>query len=369
VGSGRWEPRSAFVQTQLAAVALGLAGAALAVVARIAAPGAFGGLSVGLVALAVAGLPFFVSSQYSRWLAVAADRYEVFVLPLWLVSSLTLVLAGSFAAAWGTSGTIAGLFAAQVLTGTITLVVTLRGLPPATGPSPPGRLREAAAFGVRANAAAALQLVNYRLDLFVLSAVASASRLGLYAAAVSVTSIMFLAPQTLAQVVFPRVAALSAADTGRHAEREMVEAKSLRHVSLVTLVSLPVVALAMVVLVPLIYGGRFSGAVALGLVLLPGVALFGIAAVMAATTNGRGHPEYSLRGAALSTPPTLVLYGVLIPLFGAWGAAVASTVSYAINFAVTAVYYRRATGERVLPLMVPTRDELADLRSLVRRAA
>ena len=118
------------------------------------------------------------------------------------------------------------------------------------------------------------------------------------------------------------------------------------------------------IFLPLVYGSRFSGAIGYGMVLLPGVAMFGIASVLAATINGRGHPEYSLRTALISTPPSLVLYAVLIPLFEGWGAAIASTASYGLNLAVTAVYYRRATGDRVLPLLVPTRYELADLRDL-----
>jgi O-antigen/teichoic acid export membrane protein len=228
-------------------------------------------------------------------------------------------------------------------------------------------LREAAAFGIRANAATALQFLNYRVDLFVLSAVASATDLGLYATAVSVTGVMFLAPQTLAYVVFPRVAALTAGGEDEHAARAVVERKSLRHVSLLTLVSLPVVAAAMAIAIPLLYGSDFTDAIVLGLVLLPGVALFGIASVLAATINGRGLPGYSLRAAIISTPIALALYAALIPALDDMGAAIASTVSYAINFGVTAYFYRRATGDRVGPLLVPTREEIADLRGLLRR--
>jgi O-antigen/teichoic acid export membrane protein len=163
------------------------------------------------------------------------------------------------------------------------------------------------------------------------------------------------------------VAALSVGDADALAARSIVERKSLRHVSLLTLVSLPLVAAAMAVGIPLLYGADFGGAVVLGLFLLAGGAVFGFAAVLAATINGRGFPGYSLRAAAISTPVALALYAVLIPLWGDKGAALASTLSYAFNFAVTAVYYHRATGDRVAPLLVPTREEIADLRGLVGR--
>jgi O-antigen/teichoic acid export membrane protein len=371
VAAGRWSPRAAFRQSQALAFGLGVAGIGVALLARLLFPDAFGGLSLGLVAIAAGGLPFLVSWQYARWLAVALDRYEAFVVPPALVSTLALVLCGVGAAVDEVEGVVIGLLVAYAITAVVAIVDALRTLPPreseAAAEAGLAPLREATAFGVRANAASALQFINYRLDLFVLSAVASSQDLGLYAAAVSITGVMFLAPQTLAYVVFPRVATLSAGGDAELDQRRVVEAKSLRHVSLLTLISLPVVAVAMAIAVPLLYGSDFDGTIGLGLILLPGVALFGIAAVLSSTINGRGHPEYSLRAAAISTPPALVLYAVLIPTLGDVGAAIASTTSYALNFVVTAVYYRLATGDRALPLLVPTREEIADLRGLLRR--
>lgn len=370
VAGGRWAPRSALRLSQIAAVALGLVAVAIALGARLAFPGAFAGLSVGQVAIVAASVPFLISWQYARWLAVALDRYEAFVAPPALVSALVLVLCGAGAAIDGVRGMVVGLPIAYAITAALSLGDALRSEPrQAASRAPVGGapLREATAFGLRANAANALQFLNYRIDLFVLSAVASAPDLGVYSAAVAASGVMFLAPQTLAQVVFPRVAALSAGGDEALERRSVVEAKSLRHVSLLTLVSLPVVAVVMAGVIPLLYGRAFDGAIVLGLVLLPGVALFGIAGVLSATINGRGFPGYSMRAAAISTPIALALYAVLIPLLHDLGAALASTVSYAINFAVTAVYYRRATGDRVAPLLVPTREEMADLRALAGR--
>jgi O-antigen/teichoic acid export membrane protein len=367
VAAGRWSPRAALRDSQMLAVGLGLAGVAVTLLFRLAVPSAFAGMSVAVTAIAAGGLPFLISWQYSRWLAIARDRYEAFVVPPALVTVLALVLCALGAALDDVTGMVIGLSVAYALTAAVALADALRSRLPGEGPTGRAPLRIATAFGLRANAANALQMLNFRIDLFVLSAVAGGGELGRYATAVSVTSVMFLAPQTLAQVVFPRVAALSAGDAESLDQRAVVEAKSLRHVSLITVVSLPAVAIAVAVAIPLLFGSDFSGAVGLGLILLPGCALFGIASVLAATINGRGFPGYSLRAAAWSTPVALALYGILIPLLGDTGAAIASTVSYGVNFAITGVYYRRATGERVAPLLVPTRAEVADLRALVRR--
>jgi O-antigen/teichoic acid export membrane protein len=370
VAAGRWPAREALRQSQGVAVVLGLVSMAMVLALRLAIPDAFAGLSIGLVAIAAAGLPFIISWQYARWLAIAQDRYEAFVVPPALSTVLALVACGLGAAVGDETGVVVGLLVAYVATGAVALIDAVRAVPrdePAAGPHGFARLREATGFGIRANATNALQTLNLRIDLFILSAVASAATLGHYSVAVSVTSVLFLAPQTLAQVVFPRVAALSAGEGGGEEQRAIVEAKSLRHVSLLTIVTLPLVAVAAAIFVPLLYGPEFDEAVVLSLILLPGCALFGIASVLAATINGRGKPALSLRAALWATPVALVLYAVLIPAFDDIGAAIASTTAYAVNFAFTALYYHRATGDRVAPLLIPTRDELADLRALVRR--
>jgi O-antigen/teichoic acid export membrane protein len=371
VAAGRWPAREALRQSQAVALVLGLVSMVIVLAFRLAIPDAFAGLSFVLVAVAASGLPFIISWQYARWLAIAQDRYEAFVVPPALSTVLALVGGGIGAAVGDETGVVIGLLAAYVVTGAVALVDALRSVPrdhaaPTSGPRF-ARLRDATGFGVRANAGNALQTLNLRIDLFILSAVAGGATLGHYSVAVSVTSVLFLAPQTLAQVVFPRVAALSASGGDAETQRALVEAKSLRHVSLMTLVSVPVVAVVAAVGIPLVYGSDFDRAVVLTLILLPGCALFGIASVLAATINGRGKPGLSLRAALWATPVALVLYGVLIPAFDDIGAAVASTVAYAVNFAFTAIYYHRATGDRVAPLLVPTRDEVADLRALVGR--
>jgi O-antigen/teichoic acid export membrane protein len=218
---------------------------------------------------------------------------------------------------------------------------------------------------VRGYAANALQVLNYRVDFFILSAVATTAALGHYSVAVAVTTTLWLLPQALSDVLFPRVAALSAAEHSNAEElRAFVEAKSVRHTALIVGVSAVLVALALILLVVPVYGTDFRAAIVLGLIRLPGVALIGLAGSLSATIIGRGRPEYGLYTALFCTPATLLLYATLIPALGATGAALASSVSFALNFALTAIFFRRVTGHRILTLLVPSRSEWQDYRML-----
>jgi O-antigen/teichoic acid export membrane protein len=150
-----------------------------------------------------------------------------------------------------------------------------------------------------------------------------------------------------------------------------VEAKTLRHSVLATIVVVCAIVFALLVLVVPVYGPAFRQATVLGLILLPGVALLGFCGPLSATIVGRGRPDLTLAGTLVVTPLTVLLYALLIPLMHATGAALGSSLSYAGMSVLTAVFYRRVTGTNPLSLMVPTRSEVDDYRNLaqaVRRA-
>ncbi len=370
VSSGRWRARLAFRDSQRLALLSGVAGAGAGLLARALVPRAFHGLSPAVTLVAVAALPFALSWFYASYVALATDRYEGFVLPPAVQSALALLFVGILAAIDGVPGAVLGFTISHVITAVATLAGSRHALRRSTAapePASGGQLRRAVSFGIKGYAANALQLVNYRLDLFILNATAAAAVVGHYSVAVSVTSVMWLLPQALSDVLFPRVAALSARSGAHHAEmRAFAEAKSLRHSVLATIVVAIALALGLVFLVVPIYGAAFHQSTVLGLILLPGVALLGISSPLLATIVGRGHPGLSLVGALAVTPPTVVMYLVLIPALHAPGAALASSVSYAAMFALALVFYRRVTGANPLRLMRPTRSELADYRGLAR---
>lgn len=365
VSSGAWAARPAYVAALRAAAVVGTVGALAGITARLLVPEAFGHLSLWMTVVTCAALPFGLAWFYLTFVALAVDRYEAFVVPPAALSALTMVLAGAGAIAFGLGGAVAGAAVATVAIGACAVLWGLRRLAPPAGAEPPGQLRRAIGFGIKGYAANALQLINYRIDVFILSAAASSAEVGQYAIAATIAALLWLLPQAVADVLFPRVAHLSATSDG-DAHRELVETKGARHVVLVVIAgAVGLVGVLQLLLVP-IYGQEFEPSVELGLILLPGVALIGVGGVLSATIVGRGKPIYSLFVVLITTPVTIALYVWLIPELGARGAALASTISYTCNFLLTCYYYRRVTGRPVWRLLRPTRAELRDLRELPR---
>jgi O-antigen/teichoic acid export membrane protein len=366
VSSGRWAPRAALGSARRVALVIGSVAALVGLAAQVLVPSAFAGLSTASTVLVVAAMPFALLWFYSSYVALAVDRYEGFVVAPAVQSTVAMALVLAGGVTFGLTGALVALTASHLVAAAATLRI-LRGLPEGGGDGEPRQLRRAVGFGIKGYAGNALQLLNLRLDVFIVAAAVGAAAVGQLSVAVAVTGVLWLLPQALSEVLFPRVAALSAAqaddvDARRH--REMVETKGVRHAVLLIVAASVVMAAALVLLVTPVFGAEFRPAVELGLILLPGVALFGVGQVLSATIVGRGRPEYTLYIALAVTPMTVAGYFLAVPALGATGAVVVKTLSYALSTVLTVAFYRRVTGGAPVRLFVPTREELRDLLHL-----
>lgn len=368
VARGQWRPADAFRQLQLAAlVAGGLGAGAGALVALAGSDTLFKGISAGELVPVLIALPFALSWTFTSALALALDRYETYAAAALVTNVCALVLAAALTPALGVTGAVLALGGAHAVNA-LRLLFWGRRL----GSPEPGWLRRSASelrrglsFGLRGYLPQMLQLVNYRADLFILNSVAAKATVGRYAVALIVTEVGVLLPRALAAVVLPRVASLEGSAGAR--EQRFVIVKSVRHTVLLLPGSALVVA-AGVLAIPLVFGPDFSGAVGPGLVLVPGVAAVGLSNVLWGTTIGKGKAAYALYGTLVITPATLGLYLWLVPALSAYGAALASSVSYAATLAMSFFFFARTTGIRRLGELMPGRAELGDYRVVAARA-
>jgi O-antigen/teichoic acid export membrane protein len=165
-------------------------------------------------------------------------------------------------------------------------------------------------------------------------------------------------------VLLPRTADLDAAVKKGEipaSESDATAARAVRHGVLLMLPTAAVLAILML-LVPFLYGDRFSDSVALGMILIPGIAARGLARVVNPITSGRGYVRYPLYVGLMTAPPTIGLYLLLIPPLDATGAALASTASYLMTSLLSIGYFRRATKIRLRDALIPSRDDVRDYR-------
>jgi O-antigen/teichoic acid export membrane protein len=274
---------------------------------------------------------------------------------------VTLFGAAVLAIPFELAGAVAGFAAAGVITAAVGALL-LRGRDDPRGEPDPQPLRRALRFGLFAWAGNLLQQVNYRFDVLILAGFATASDVGIYSVALTLTGVAWVLPHGLQMVIFPRTASLDAAATSGELsaeESDFAVARGVRH-SVLLLLPAGLIVAALLLLVPLVYGSSFDKTVWLGFVLLPGVLALGVGKVLGSVVAGRGAPRYNLYTAAVVAALTLVLYFTLIPAYEEWGAAAASSISYLATAVISALFFRRVLGIPLSAALIPTR---ADLRN------
>jgi O-antigen/teichoic acid export membrane protein len=372
VSRGRWSARHVFRTSYEAAVVLGIGGLAGGVgVFLLLHDSVFHGISVWLGVLALSSLPPILAYQYADAILLGRERYEGYA-ALEISHSATLLLIGcALAIPFGVAGAVFGLPAAALVGAATGVVLLVRETRFDTVVDRGGSLSRAVRFGFRSWGANLLQQINYRFDIIMLGGFATARDVGVYSVALTLTSVAWVLPQALQTVLFPREALLSEAATTGEIEAEESDTattKAIRHAVLLSFPAGLLISALLLLAVPLLYGGAFADTTWLGFVLLPGVLVIGVAKVLSSVIAGRGFPQYALYYSAISVAVTLVLYIALIPAFAAWGAAIASSLSYAITSLLALGFFRRVTGIGLRDAFVPRSEDLTDYAGLARLA-
>lgn len=185
--------------------------------------------------------------------------------------------------------------------------------------------RRIAAYGLRAQLGGIVTLLNLRLDFILLNALAGPAVLGVYAIASKFAELLKIPPLALTYVLYPKYARDDAATARTKARRLLPKAGLLTAGSIVPL------WFGATYLIPALYGSEFRGAIAPAHIILFGLALEGVAAVITAFLYGIGRPGLNSWGMAAGLGATVLLDLLLIPRFGATGAAIASAVAYATS--------------------------------------
>lgn len=191
---------------------------------------------------------------------------------------------------------------------------------------PSSRLaRRIVAFGARGQLGNMLWLANLRFDFVLLGALAGPAVLGVYAVASKFAELMRLVPTAVNYVLYPRFARIGRAEATAEARRLLPRSTAL------TLVMTPLLAVATMIALPILYGQAYRGAIPPAEVIIIGLSVEGAAAVASAYLVGIGRPGLNSVGMGVGTIITVTLDVLLIPRLGAMGGAITSAVTYLIT--------------------------------------
>jgi O-antigen/teichoic acid export membrane protein len=323
-------------------------------------PGVAGDSTAELRLLTFSALPILILGIYMRFL-VQADYGFGITNAAWFITPVANVGVNGLLAALGllTVGTaVATWIVGQALATIVLLVYVDRRL---AGFGPPDRrlLARSLSFGLKSHVGRVMLLGNYRLDQWMLGAIAGSRELGLYSVAVAWAEALWYLPTTLAAVQRP--------DLVRATRREAARVGALvfRAAMLLTIVVGAVMIVAAPFLTVTIFGESFEGSIDDLRVLIAGALGVGALKLLGNALTAQRFPVLASVAIGLGFAATIILDILLIPPFGGLGAALASTLAYTAGGIAVAVIFTRALGGRLRDL-VPRGTELAWLRDVLR---
>jgi lipopolysaccharide/colanic/teichoic acid biosynthesis glycosyltransferase/O-antigen/teichoic acid export membrane protein len=191
-----------------------------------------------------------------------------------------------------------------------------------------------AAFGARGQLGNMLWLTNLRFDFVLLGALAGPAVLGVYAVASKFAELMRLVPTAVNYVLYPRFARI-----GRI--KATAEVRRLLPLStMLTVAMTPFLAAGTYVVLPIVYGKAYRGAITPAEIITIGLSIEGAAAVASAYLLGLGRPGLNSVGMGVGSIITVTLDIILIPRHGAMGGAITSTVAYLATTIVLVILAR-----------------------------
>jgi len=189
--------------------------------------------------------------------------------------------------------------------------------------TPDARLaRDICAYGARGQLGGLLSLLNLRLDVAILGALAGPAVLGVYAVASKYAELLRLPGLAMTYVLYPAFARRDSANAWIRTKALLFRAACLNLAAAVPL------ALAAVLVLPSLYGTAFRGAVHPAWILLGGLLGESVAGLITAYLYGVGRPGLNSLAIGAGVVVTVVGDLALIPAHGAAGAAVASALAY-----------------------------------------
>ncbi|MEE2657805.1 MAG: polysaccharide biosynthesis C-terminal domain-containing protein [Candidatus Latescibacterota bacterium] len=201
------------------------------------------------------------------------------------------------------------------------------------------QLRCTAAVGGRGAVSTTLIFLLFRSDVYLVGLFLGAAPLGIYSVALVVAEMVQRLPNVAGATLLPKVIGGSDDD----------HLLSLRVTRLVLLFSLATGVGILLVGEPLltwVFSEAFSGSIVPLRWMLPGLIASGYSSVLNTKLAGHGYPKITIMAPAVALAANVTLNLVLIPALELRGAALATSISYALwAFIITAAYQRR-TGVR-----------------------
>lgn len=311
-----------------------------------------------LQGLAVAAIPFLLATSYASGVFLGKQQIAAFRKTSWRPAfvRLALIVGLGWAAGLGVVGVLAATLAAAATGGAYALYLLTR-----THPLRFGFRREVASAlqrkGVGYAAAGVLALLNNRLMILLLTQFGTLRDVGIYAQALVIVELLLEIPMVLSALVLSR---------GVNAKDERAFSLKLMALSRFALLATVCAGLGLAAVAgyafPLLYGEQFALSAEVCVLLIPGMVALVLFKLLNIDLSARGRLWVALWVLVPMLAVNAGLGYALIASHGVVGAAVATSVTYALAAVAYAIVYAHTTGLGLRAMVLPRRADLDLLR-------
>lgn len=188
--------------------------------------------------------------------------------------------------------------------------------------------------------------LNYRFDVIMLDNMSSQYEVGIYSKGANIIQFLWQIPMLLSTIIFARSAV---------SKDNLAFSYKVAQLLRISFIAISILCLVLMFfstsLIVGLFGIEFQGSATVLKYLIPGVLFLTVFKVMNMDLAGKGLPSVSLKAMIPGLLINIVANYLLIPNFGANGAAIASTISYSISSLIFIYFYSKAVKIPVMKII------------------
>jgi len=216
-------------------------------------------------------------------------------------------------------------------------------------------------FGMKEHFGVISQKLNLRFDTIIINAFLLPIDLGYYAIAVSFAELVWFVPDSIGIFLFPKIAGMP------HEDKTIDYVTKLCRITITFLIITLVPFIIFIsFIIPILYGDDFYKSVIPFIILMPGVLLLSITKILTKYFSGTGKPFISSLVTIISLIVNIPLLLILIPIYGISGAALSSTLAYAVS-ALVSIYFLKLRERQgnITSIFFATKGDIKEIRSQI----
>lgn len=207
-------------------------------------------------------------------------------------------------------------------------------------------------YGYKTSLSQILNIVDLRLDIFIINYFVNTSVVGIYTVAASLANLFWLLTNSVSVALFPRLASLNIEKSRK------LTSLLCRNTLWLTIIACGLFLLVCRPIIIFVFGLHFADASWALVLLMPGIVGQVVSRICFTDCSAKGYPGKATIAAGVTASLTIVLDLLLIPRYGMYGAAVASSIAYCTSGLLGLYWQMKLSGNQLSELIIPRKEDL-----------